>query len=263
MGSSWSVMTDPTRGSPPCPIAPPTAVRAARSRHAVWPLVLGAGLLAALLLPGRGLAGPGPGPGPGPGQARGAFEQSYQRALDLFDERDYEAALSEFQAAYRLRQLPSLLYNIAQVHRKLGHAQEAIAYFERYLAVEPDVPREVRQQIDRHIASLRVLRDAAEPVKPPEPSPPPEPPEPPPAPLVVEPEPPEPPEPAEPPQPYGPPAPPPPVKQPVYKRWWFWTALGGGAAVLIGGAVGIGLGTRDPAGGLPPGQRGTLTFGLF
>lgn len=32
---------------------------------------------------------------------------------------------------------------------------------------------------------------------------------------------------------------------PVYKKWWFWTAVGGGAALLVTGiAVGVGVGGR-------------------
>lgn len=35
---------------------------------------------------------------------------------------------------------------------------------------------------------------------------------------------------------------------PLYKRWWFWTVVAGGAAALAGGAVGIYYGTRGNPG---------------
>ena len=35
------------------------------------------------------------------------------------------------------------------------------------------------------------------------------------------------------------------LDKPVYKKWWFWTAIGGGAAVALGLGLGLGLGLRD------------------
>lgn len=36
---------------------------------------------------------------------------------------------------------------------------------------------------------------------------------------------------------------------PVYQKWWFWTAIGGGAAGLMAVALGAGLGSRGDGGG--------------
>jgi hypothetical protein len=50
-----------------------------------------------------------------------------------------------------------------------------------------------------------------------------------------------------------PPPPPPPARRPVWRRWWFWTAIG---AVVVGAGlgVGLGLGLQDGPPGVTPGQ---------
>lgn len=45
-----------------------------------------------------------------------------------------------------------------------------------------------------------------------------------------------------------------PARRPVYRRWWFWTSLVGGAAVAAGLATGLTLGLR-------PNGAPTTTFG--
>jgi hypothetical protein len=43
----------------------------------------------------------------------------------------------------------------------------------------------------------------------------------------------------------------PPRVVPLYRRWWFWTALAAGAAVIAGTAAGIGMATRGGADTVP------------
>ena len=50
---------------------------------------------------------------------------------------NYEQAIVEFQEAYQRRQLPTLLFNIAQAHRKSGHWAEALSLYERFLKDDP------------------------------------------------------------------------------------------------------------------------------
>jgi hypothetical protein len=49
-----------------------------------------------------------------------------------------------------------------------------------------------------------------------------------------------------------------PEKQPVYKKWWPWTTVGGVAAVSLAVGLGVGLGTRWPQvdGCVGPGSPG-------
>jgi tetratricopeptide (TPR) repeat protein len=44
-----------------------------------------------------------------------------------------------------------------------------------------------------------------------------------------------------------------PVKQPLYKKWWLWTAVAGGvAAIAIGVGLGVGLSSSPSSGSFSP-----------
>ncbi len=205
-----------------------------------------------------------------PGAARArqqdAFQDHLDQAVSLYKGGQYEDAIKEFQAAYAMRQMPRLLLNLGQAHRKLGHAREALGYYEFYLRVEPSPKPELRTELEGYIAQARAMIQAAERAKaglssaqqeeraeagPPAPSAAPPPaqegaPAPPRSvdlgvraavsPAVA----------AAPPPPQRAPAP-----RPIYKRWYFWTALAAGAVVAGAVATGAVLGTRGP--GVPEG----------
>jgi tetratricopeptide (TPR) repeat protein len=79
----------------------------------------------------------------------------YDRGIGLFDEGQYTGALAEFEAAYTLTARPSLLFNIGQIHARLGHAVEATDALERYLTEARDVPAERRALVESEIATQR------------------------------------------------------------------------------------------------------------
>ncbi|MFK7986391.1 MAG: PEGA domain-containing protein [Sandaracinaceae bacterium] len=89
--------------------------------------LLTAGLLTLALatLPMTGHAQPGP-----QSDARAHFE----RGVALFDEGRHTAALAEFEAAYRASPNYRVLYNLAQVHARLGQAVRAADTYERFLS---------------------------------------------------------------------------------------------------------------------------------
>lgn len=82
-------------------------------------------------------------------EARGLFLAG--RAA--FNEARYEAALKYFQAAHEQSHKPALIYNIAQCEDRLGHQEQALAAFERYLAEEPGTPH--RELVQERITALR------------------------------------------------------------------------------------------------------------
>ena len=156
----------------------------------------------------------------------------YEQAVSHYNLDEFAPALAEFREAYRLKPDPSFLFNIAQCHRKLGENAAALDFYRKYLRSLPDAPN--RPEIERMIAELRergAEADAAPvvpiaPVLAPAQAPAPEPAAslnlaPPPADAAV------------------PPATVPPAPEPsaVYRRWWFWTALG----VVAAGAVFTGV----------------------
>jgi tetratricopeptide (TPR) repeat protein len=134
----------------------------------------------------------------------------------------YESALGSFQEAYELSQRPALLYNIGTTLDRLRRDQEAIEAFEQFLELDPesDLAPEVQERV-------RILRENARPDLSPE--------------AVAT---------ASDDADAAPP-PTPSERQPVTRKWWFWTIIG---VVVVGAAVGIGVGA---SGG---GTQGPLAF---
>lgn len=183
----------------------------------------------------------------------------------------FEEALKSYTRAYELFNAPALLFNIGQCHKNLQNHERAIFFFEGYLREETNAEKRAlaeeliavsraqleRQRSERAKADIAAAAAASAPVTPP---PPPEPPAPaaggaataPPS-AIVEVE--------------APPAapvlidspgdaPPPADEQPVYQKWWFWTALGTGAALAAGAAIYYATGPTLTL--LPKGTAGTL-----
>ncbi len=88
-----------------------------------------------------------------------AAEQHYSRGLAYYESKDYPKAIREFQAAYKIRQLPRILLNIGQVYRKLGMASTALRFYEHYLRVDPKPKPEIKAEVDRYIAMTRAMLD--------------------------------------------------------------------------------------------------------
>ena len=86
-------------------------------------------------------------------------DQHYKRALAFYENKDYPRAIREFQAAYKVRQLPRILLNIGQVYRKLGMASTALKFYEHYLRVDLQAKPEIKLEVDRYIAQTRAMLD--------------------------------------------------------------------------------------------------------
>jgi tetratricopeptide (TPR) repeat protein len=151
----------------------------------------------------------------------------FERAEKLFALGRFEAALTEYEAAFEARPLPGFLFNIGQCHRNLGNHDAAIFSFRKYLRLSPDA--ENREDVLELIAKLETEKQRAE------------------ARRAA----------AEDARRLAPPPPPPAArkKTPVYARWWFWTGV---VAVGAGAGAGAYLLTRDPSG--PETDLGTVVF---
>jgi hypothetical protein len=62
----------------------------------------------------------------------------YEVGLHLFDAREHEQALIEFQTANQLKPRPAALFMMAQCEYLLGRLKEARAHYERYATENPD-----------------------------------------------------------------------------------------------------------------------------
>ena len=153
-----------------------------------------------------------------------ANAQNRARARELFREAqnhyklgEFQPALDGFKEAYRNFEDPSLLFNIAQCERQLGHKHEALISYRMFLSEVPNAPN--RDEVEKVIATLeQAIKDESAAPPPQNTLPPPE--------HIASP----PPAPA--------PAPPPPVERPKH-AWWM---VGLGAGLLAVGAAGIGTG---------------------
>lgn len=78
----------------------------------------------------------------------------YRQATAQYNLGNFEGAVKLYTEAYLAWPAPVLLFNIAQAHRLNGNCGQAIFSYERYLAVEKNVPN--RRQIERLIKRLEV-----------------------------------------------------------------------------------------------------------
>lgn len=158
-----------------------------------------------------------------------AFNTHFQRAQTEYQAGRYRASIRELEAAHALRPLPRLLLNIGNLQRKLGDADAAAATYRRYLQAEPEPPPDIRRDLSRYLARHP---DAPPPVAPTDLTAPAGTQAPAGAQGLVG------------PRPLGAsaaltgaPGPAAPSAPAVTRRWWFWTAIGVGAAAVIGGTV--------------------------
>jgi len=159
----------------------------------------------------------------------------YQAGILHYNLNEFPEALAEFKEAYRLKQDPAFLWNIAQCYRQLGEYAQAANFYRSYRRESPDSPN--RKEVDRLIVDMDKAAAELRAKQPPTGTEPPREVQPPSAPS------------AETKTPaihaVATPAP----QKPLAKRAWFWGVMAGGAVVVAAGvtlAVVFGAPARDP-----------------
>ena len=176
----------------------------------------------------------------------------YENGMAHFNLEEWDPAIAEWEAGYRVKPVPEFLFNIAQAYRKSQRYERALTFYQRYLRLSPKADN--RAEVEKQIAQLEPLaaeekRHAGTPKPAPEPipAPPPKVAEPTPSPPTV--------------TPATPAASEPrpeliaraPERRPVYKKPWFWVVTIGAVAVVGAGvALGVVYGTKDNTKVLPP-----------
>src|SRR5262249_15467120 len=74
-------------------------------------------------------------------------------AIAYYDEARYEDAAREMEAAYALKPLPDLQYNLAQCYERLGRFTDAAKAYEKYLSANPAATD--RKLVETRIGNLR------------------------------------------------------------------------------------------------------------
>jgi tetratricopeptide (TPR) repeat protein len=128
----------------------------------------------------------------------------------------YEEAVAEFRRAYEVKADARLLFDIAQCYRELGAVNQALFYYDRYLAGSPDAFD--RAEVEERILELEAMRGSPTPrtaVVPKR------------RPIMI-----------------SEPAPTKPQPRPrLWQRWWFWTVVGAAGVLAAGGAVWLNSGS--------------------
>lgn len=83
-----------------------------------------------------------------------AFEEAFQHGLAAAKNKEWETALSYFNAAAQeTPYYPPLLFNLGLAHKNLGHRLAALSWFKAYLKAAPDSPQ--AQALEPEIAALK------------------------------------------------------------------------------------------------------------
>lgn len=101
--------------------------------------------------PAAGTASEAP-PEPSPEEIAEA-KHSFESGMKFFNQGNYEAARTQFDAAYKLSRFPALLYNLARTADKQNQRRDSIRYYEQYLQTNPPDAPDV-------VIKLRELRKA-------------------------------------------------------------------------------------------------------
>lgn len=83
-------------------------------------------------------------------------KKRFERAIELFNEGNYDASLLEFRRAYQLCPSYKILYNVALVNVQVNDYAEALKYFSRYLTEGgSDVPELRREDVEKRIEQMK------------------------------------------------------------------------------------------------------------
>ncbi len=89
------------------------------------------------------------------------FQRHSKHALEAYNRGDYETALVHYDKAYQCQRKPIVLFNQGQAARKAKRYREALTFFRRYLDDEPTPNPAIREELQQHVQQLeRMVRDA-------------------------------------------------------------------------------------------------------
>src|SRR5262245_22970381 len=71
----------------------------------------------------------------------------YRKGTSAYEVGDYDEAIREFAAAYKLKSDPVILFNLGQSHRLAGHSEDALRSYRVYLSRVPNAPN--RAEVER------------------------------------------------------------------------------------------------------------------
>jgi tetratricopeptide (TPR) repeat protein len=88
------------------------------------------------------------------GSKIGEVRKYYQKGVTHYDLAEYKEAVAAFKEAYRLSQDSAYLFNIAQSYRMAKNCGEAMRFYQRVLAVDPEA-HGGKAKLEARIAEMR------------------------------------------------------------------------------------------------------------
>jgi tetratricopeptide repeat protein len=93
---------------------------------------------------------------PGPVDQRAqAAQLHYETGMAHFQLEEWDKAIDEWEAGFRAKPVPQFLYNIAQAYRLSKRPDKALAFYQKYLRMDPKAANRV--EVERHINQLTRL----------------------------------------------------------------------------------------------------------
>jgi tetratricopeptide (TPR) repeat protein len=92
---------------------------------------------------------------PSDAQAKTRAQALLSEGTTAYGRGDYASALDKFTAAYKIFPSPKLWFNIGQANRDLGRPVEAVEAFDRFLTEAGDAPHETLTEARRSAAELK------------------------------------------------------------------------------------------------------------
>lgn len=87
-----------------------------------------------------------------------SFEVLIAQATEKFKDKDYAGAVALFERAYQLQKEPAILFNIGRIYEEAQNAEAAIGYYEKFIADESVELKDREKAVQR----LQVLRTIVE-----------------------------------------------------------------------------------------------------
>jgi hypothetical protein len=84
-------------------------------------------------------------------------KRHFAQGVALYNDGNFNAALAEFDAAYKIKQSPSVLYNIGLTQKSLFHYNEAIDSLREYLAKEKKITKDQQKAVTQLITEMKAL----------------------------------------------------------------------------------------------------------
>ena len=82
-------------------------------------------------------------------------QRHWTAGMAHFQLEEWDDAIKEWEAGFRLKPVPQFLYNIAQAYRQSKRYDKALSFYRKYLRMQPDAPN--RAEVEGHIQTLEKL----------------------------------------------------------------------------------------------------------